>query len=276
MNLITFRVDSRLIHVPLIWRKAEITISGCRIRWIFKKDRFQLTCQVNQLDKTLKINDEKIEFSQSKNAKYYYSGMKSQKKSGLKVFDNLGRSFIIGHKISKKEVRLIGWIQDSYGLLVEKFNISYNTHQNLQTIDAVGWINTSVKLPSNISDIVIISKRMSETISLRKITNGIKIKLIDYLPSKSTGAFVIVIDDQLKIQRSNVQRLCFEEFGFIPLILYRSEINNREHLPLMIFLTKKDLRYEFGLNKKLPRSSILIVSYPAGITDMFKILSESV
>jgi hypothetical protein len=273
-NLITFRIDDRLVHVPLVWKKAEITLSGCRIRWIFKKDRFQFTCQTNQSDKALKINDEKIDFSQSKQAKYYYSGKKSENKSGLKVFDNLGRSFILGHKTSKKEARLIGWIQDRYGLLVEKYNISFNTHQNLRTTDESGWINTSVELPTYISDIAIISKKMSETISIRKITNGFKLKLIDYLPSKRKGAFVIVIDDQLNIQRSAVQGLCLEEFGFIPITIYKSEIKNGKHLPLMIRLTKKDSLYQFGLDKRLSRSAILFVRYPEGITDMFYILSE--
>jgi hypothetical protein len=272
-NNISIQLDERVFEIPLIWKKAELSLPGCRIRWIFKKDRFQLTCQAKKSVSLLKMGNDVVEFKGSQKVKYYYPVKISDNNSVLKLYDISGRSFILNHKITNKEVQLVGWIQDRNGLLAEYFNILNNSHQILCRNKDSGIVNVSFKITPTREKIEIILKKMHMEVPVRRITNRTSVRLLTYLPQQDRGFLVTIIDDETDIESGKIQHSFLEYLGFIPLVLNKSEMKKRLKMTHIIFISAKKTMYEFQEKNNFSKSSILSVRYPDGIINLFKILS---
>jgi hypothetical protein len=273
-NSIVIQIDKTVIQVPLLWNKSEILLPGCRIRWIFKKDRFQFTCQAKRSGLKLKINNQSIDFSHSNHVHYYHPIKKSVHESAFSLFDRLGRSYIMNWPASQEKVNLIGWMQDRYGLLVEKYNLGINSHQMPNIVNESGLINVFFDIYSSRDKIRIVSKKRAENIPITKITNGRKLKLMSYLHTESKGSLVVVIDDELKIQKRDLEKLFLSTIGFSPLTYYESEIKKKINNPFLIFVGGKDSISQIRVIKSISKSSILSIGYPDGILCLNKILSD--
>ncbi len=190
-NPILVEIDDRFYHIPLVWKKGEMTIPGCRIRWIFKKDRFQLTFSVNNSGLKIKIDDHIIDFTHATQVKFYYPVKKYEYQSVLQLYDERGRSVFIHDNVLNKEAILIGWLKDRNGLLAEKFNVCLKSRQISQSANESGFINTSFSLPADIEKIEIKSKHFSKNLPISKITDNAKINLLNYHPWRSRESFLL-------------------------------------------------------------------------------------
>ncbi len=275
-NNISIQINKSIYQVPLIWKKAELSIPGCRIRWIFKKDRFQLTCQADKSIPTVKIDKEVINLKNTQKAKYYHPVGKSENKGVFKLLDISGRSYILNQDISETTVQIIGWIQDRYGLLVDNLNIRINSHQILCRVQESGIFNKSFSISPNLDSIGIVSKKMYKNIPIRKIENRINIKLMTYFPRENKGTFLVVLNDEFKIRKDEIQHLFLEYLGFIPFILYKSEIKKRLNTDHLVLIEEIDTLYKFEEINTFSKSSLLSIGYPDGIKNLFKILSGQV
>jgi hypothetical protein len=274
-NPIVIQIDKTVIQIPLLWKKSEILLPDCRIRWIFKKDRFQFTCQAKKPGISLKINDQYIDFTQSNHAHYYHPVEKSGNGSSFNLFDRWGRSYTMNQYTPRENVNLIGWIQDRYGLLVEKYNLGINFHQIPKVVNASGSINVFFEINSNLDKIRIASKKRIENIPIRKITDSRKINLMSYLHTESKGTLVVIVDDELKIQKREFEKLFLSTIGFIPLIYYKSEIKKKINNPFLIFIGERDTMSQIREIKGLSKVPLLSISYPEGILQLNKILSDT-
>jgi len=273
-NSISIQIDNLTVNIPLLWKNSELTFPGCRIRWIFKKDRFQFTCQAKKPGINLKIDNHIIDFSHSNHTRYYHPVKKLKQESCLNLYDCLGRSYIMEQKSPQEKINLVGWIQDPYGLFVEKYNLVIYSHHIPFVANQSGLINTSLDINTKLDRIGVISKKRAENIPIRKITSSLKIKLMTYLDTASRGTLVIVIDDELKINKEESEKLFISTLGFIPLIYYRSEMKKKINLPFLIFIGEKESLSRIREVKGLSNSSVLSIKYPEGIIHLFKILSD--
>ncbi len=275
-NNISIQINKRMYQVPLIWKKAELSIPGCRIRWIFKKDRFQLTIQADKSIPTVKINKEVVNLKKTQKAKYYHIVGRSENTAVLKLLDISGRSYFLNQDISETTAQIIGWIQDRHGLLVDNFNIRINSHQILCRIQESGIFNKSFSISPNLDSIGIVSKKMYKNIPIRKIENRVNIKLLTYFPRESKGTFLVVLNDELKIRKDEIQHLFLEYLGFIPFILYKSEIKKRLNTNHLVLIGEIDTLYKYEELSTFSKSPLLSIGYPDGIKNLFKILSGQV
>ena len=244
-NNISIQINKSIYQVPLIWKKAELSIPGCRIRWIFKKDRFQLTIQADKSMPTVKINKEVINLKNTQKAKYYHIVGRSENTGVLKLLDISGRSYFLNQDISEPTAQIIGWIQDRHGLLVDNLNIRFNSHQILCRVQESGILNKSFNISPNLDSIGVVSKKMYKNIPIRKIENRVNIKLMTYFPRENKGTFLVVLNDELKIRKDEIQHLFLEYLGFIPFILYKSEIKKRLNTDHLVLIGEIDTLYKF-------------------------------
>ncbi len=275
-NNISIQINKSIYQVPLIWKKAELSIPGCRIRWIFKKDRFQLTCQADKSIPTVKIDKEVVNLKNTQKAKYYHPVGKSENTGVFKLLDISGRSYFLNQDISETTAHIIGWIQDRHGLLVDYLNIRINSHQILCRVQESGIFNKSFSIPPNLDSIGIVSKKMYKIIPIRKIENRVNIKLMTYFPRENKGTFLVVLNDEFKIRKDEIQHLFLEYLGFIPFILYKSDIKKRLNTDHLVIIGEIDTLYKFEEVSTFSKSSLLSIGYPDGIKNLFKILSGQV
>jgi hypothetical protein len=275
-NNISIRFKAKIYQIPLVWKKAELSLPGCRIRWIFKKDRFQLTCQPDKSSTPIKIDEKVINLSNSKKVKYYHPIRKSEITAVCKLLDISGRSYFLNQKNSGTSAQLIGWIQDRYGLLVDSLNIRISSHQIPYSEQESGIIKQSFNIPAKLDTIEILSKKLVREIPIRKIENRVYQKLMNYSPGESRSILLIILNDQLKIHKEEIQRLIFDHLGFIPLIIYKSEIKKKLNTDYILLIDEKDTLYTFENKTTFFNLSVLSISYPEGIRKLYQILSDQI
>ncbi len=219
INKIILRVDNYLLHVPLLWKKSEIHHKDLRLKWILKKKRFQISCAKGQIDGRVELNDQKLEFNQSRWLKIYQSIKSTNPRIGLSVLDREGRSYFLTNKKSQ-ECWVIGWIQNHYGLLVDRCNFkTENGRQWLLSGSESGRIEESVILFDGSGSCMVNIKNYLAIIELRYLENSQLSKILLYSPSENKGHLLAVIDDVIYHKNDIIAELFIKSLGFCPLLL---------------------------------------------------------
>jgi hypothetical protein len=273
-NQILIQIDKKNYHVPLIWKKVDLSLPGCRIRWILKKERFQFTCQPDKFCKSLKIDNNDIYIAGTKKIKYYHSVDKSENTAVLRLYDISGRSFFLDHDLPVNQVQLFGWIQDRYGLFVKEFNIRLNSHHISCKVPPSGKIRQSFDISSKLESIGIGARKTIHPIQILKIKNRLYSNLMRYSHRAGKSILVVIVDDQLNIRKDEIQQTFMEHLGFFPLILYKSEIKKKFRAPYMIYIENSENRSESKISISNLSLPILSINFPEGIQNLFKILSD--
>ena len=272
-NNISIRLNNILYHIPLIWKRAELSLPDCRLRWIFKKDRFQITCQPDKSLQSLRIDDKIVNFNHKK-ITFYRSAGKYEKIVALKLLDISGRSFILNQNISENFAQIIGWIQERNGLLIDHANVRVNSHYLKYGFQESGRIKLSFALPSKVTGVEIVTKKIHQIIPIKKIKNKVCQTLMMYSPQASKSLFLAVLDDKLKVRREEIRSLFLDLLGFVPFIVYNSEVRKGFYTNYFVRVDESDVLYHFDDSNRNRRSQILSLKYPEGVQNLFNILSE--
>jgi hypothetical protein len=272
-NPIVVEVDARFYQIPLVWKKAEITLPGCRIRWILKKERFQLTCNVKSSVSSLKIDDHVIDITHSNHVKFYYPVKKTDRKGIIQLYDDRGRSFVMQNDLSTKKVFLLGWLEDRYGLIAEKFNICIKSRQIPQSANESGFINTSFSLPADVDKIEVKSKHLSNIVYIYRIIDTVKVKLLTFHPLLSKGIILVVYDDKLGPIKKELEQFFHSTFGFTPLILSSEQITKSHNIKIMILVGEEKNLSQLQKKKAFANSLILPLRFPINTREFLRILS---
>jgi len=273
-NQILIQVDNKFYQVPLVWKKTDLSIPGCRIRWIFKKDRFQFTCQPNKFCKSLKIDNNEINITDTKKIKYYHPVDKSGDTAAIRLYDISGRSFFLDQDLPAYQAQIVGWIQDRYGLFVNGFNIRLNAHQIPCKVEPSGKIRQSFAISSKLESIGIGTRKALHPVQIGKINYRPYGNLMRYSHRAGKSILLIIVDDKLNIRKSEIQQRFMEYLGFPPLVMYKSETKINFKTPYMICIDKSEDRHKSKTSSSNSNLSFLSLSFPEGIQNLFKILSD--
>ena len=272
-NNISIQINNNLYHIPLIWKKAELSLPGCRLRWIFKKDRFQITCQPDKSLPSLKVDGKEVTVNHKK-ITFYRSAGKSENIIALKLLDISGRSFVLNQNISENFAQIIGWIQERNGLLVDHVNVRINSRYLHYGFQESGIIRLSFTFPLNVTGVEIVTKKIHQIMPIKKIKNKVFNTLMLYSPQKSRSLFLAVLDDKLKACQEEIRCLFLDLLGFIPIILYNSEVKKGIFTNDSIRITQSDVLYHVDYGNGNRKSPVLSLKYPEGVQNLFNILSE--
>jgi hypothetical protein len=272
-NSILLEIDSRRYQIPLVWKKAEIMIPGCRIRWIFKRDRFQLTCSIENSVSILKIDDHIIDFTHTNHIKFYYPVKKYENQSVFQLYDEWGRTVFLQHDGLKNEAILLGWLKDRNGLLSEKFNIYKKSRQILKSANESGFVNTSFSLPADVDKIEVKSKHFSENVSVNKISDSAKISLLNYHPMQSRGVILVVYDAKLGPIQKELETYFHTNLGFTPLIFSDEEMTKSHNIRLLFLIGEEKKLSQLKQKKGFSNSLIFPLRFPIDTKEFLRILS---
>ena len=129
---LTISDEQQTIEVPLIWRSFRLKTKKWRIKFLFKKNRFQLSVRLFNKDSGLKI--ENISVDSSKNyLKLYWPIVKSSANTMFNLCDEKGyRKYALCSALNTFYLR--GYAFDRNGLLQEQFNIFLNDSRKSKAI----------------------------------------------------------------------------------------------------------------------------------------------
>jgi len=241
-NVISVKINNYNLKIPLIWRQFSIQMNSCRVKFLLKKKRWQLTFKIDENIKNIYIDEEEIQFSAKRYFSIDYNNEITGSKSYLNVYDKYG---IQQDYIPKgiKEMFLRGIGIRSNGLLAESFNI--NRKKSAKSL----IINTNKKnvelIPVNNGQVnwsITTAKFNRQIITLNResgLITGIK-----YMPAADLRYKLIILIETLSDEEiSIINNLFYKHFRFYPQIIKAGErYLSKERFYIII---SKNNKYDF-------------------------------
>jgi len=133
LNKWVIRIDSIVIEIPLVWKEFTFFYGDLRMKFLFKKNRYQISIKGSKAIKDLRINDEKVGLDTAGYLKKYYETPKLTAHHNTYFYDCHGRTL---QKSSVSDPFILNIIaQNKYGHIhpnihVRKLKSRKNIHLN--------------------------------------------------------------------------------------------------------------------------------------------------
>ncbi len=124
-NYLSIVVNNISIILPLIWKQFFIQYNECKIKFILKKKRWQISFNINKNIYFISVDGNSISIDDKKYFSFNLENKVDGNIAALDVFDKYGLSFTgINKSINKVYLKGIGIAGN--GLIIENFNVSSN------------------------------------------------------------------------------------------------------------------------------------------------------
>jgi len=209
-NICRLQVDSRILTLPLIWNIGELSFFGINIKWLLKKNRFQLTVHSSSTQ-TVLINNQEYMFEKKKKYKIYQESKRVTPEINLNIYDSKGRS--IHSKLKNNSIIIDGYVLTADNILNEK--LLYKIGKIRKHVIDLGKNNDSIQNDSFAESIQLYAKSVVSNKKIKYFKNSFINKLLesDY---NVLNNFLILIDFQFKNELSLLLNMFNQVFGYIP------------------------------------------------------------
>ena len=133
-------MDSLKLKIHLVWKDFIVTVRDLRLKFLFKKDRYQISIKGDNRIKNFTINGESLSFVENRYHKTYYIPEKSEAIFDAYYFDEYGRAVNIENLDSITKVYLHAVVQNKYGQIINRIHVRKNlTNKNtiLNSLDTL-------------------------------------------------------------------------------------------------------------------------------------------
>jgi hypothetical protein len=270
LNFLIIKINEFCFHIPFLWKKLDLSLFDLKIRWIFKKDRFQLTLHQGKQIQEFEIDGERFSFIKSTRQKYYRRIKSSPPIFGIKVSDHQGRSYFIDHKESNRESIVTGWIQDRYGLFIENFNIRYGSRQKVFSVPESGFVTSPLLLPQIVRQFKIQAQRIVKNQSLNIVNDPVIKRYLNYSPQQGKGNLIVVLDDELYEKYNDISKYFDEYLSFQPIFIFKSEIKGKLDSAQIIFIDANEEDCHIKKNSSFSSIPFLSIGFKGNMDKTFE------
>ena len=116
---VQIKIDSVFVQIPLIWSRFEVTINRMRLKFLRKKDRFQVHMRGKKYTEAFHINNQKVQAFSGHYPVFYIPVVKSAAQTEAALFNGWG-----GVPIPNKAAFIHGWTLDAFQQLREDARLS--------------------------------------------------------------------------------------------------------------------------------------------------------
>ncbi len=219
INLLSIEDRMMMVRIPLVWRKGSIEVNALRVRWLLKKNRFQLTLHARSDIENYRVNSQEVTLRRGERKVIYLYPEKIPVKGLLLITSSEGASIHFRQRSIKRVIRIIGWISDQYGVFIPKINYQYSKRQHLLETDPAGQVDHELIIPAGISRLSFLVKRYVEHVKLNQYSNEKVEKFFRYDPAESPERFIVRLAGKNAQTAETVQDFFRSEFAFIPEII---------------------------------------------------------
>ena len=202
-----------LITIPLAWRKGMLRFRDVRLRWLLKRERFQITIMAHADLEGYRINDQAISLKRGQRKILYVYPQKGLGSANLSILTDEGRTIHERKKSGRRPINLSGWASDRYGVFIPVVNIRHHIKQHPIDADDAGQFSAQVKIPSETGRISLLARRFTQEYELRFMREPGLAKFLKSDPA-ATGNLRILIDRQAGIDPAKLLNYFEREFGF--------------------------------------------------------------
>jgi hypothetical protein len=245
------------VKLPLVWRKGMLRFGDARIRWILKKDRFQITIQALADLDGYRINEQTISLKCGQRKILYAYPEKVNRSANLSILTEKGRTIHERKHKSGRPVHLAGWASDRYGVFVPVVNYRHHIRQHPIRADDAGQISANLCIPSETGQISLMVKGYVRDFELHFMRNRALAKFLRSDPV-SSGSLRIHIDRKVEGNPDELLRYFENEFG-LQCELIMSDHPYPDKFPGGIIICPAG---ESDLKRNAPDESVLVIPAP--------------
>jgi hypothetical protein len=225
-NILRLKANKYKINANLLWKKAELQHGDLRLRWILKKRRFQFTFRKKGEVIDLEVNDKKIKLLPSDRIKLYQSIRIIDPNAGFSIYDGEGRSFVM-NKNYPQDFMLVGWLQNQYGLLVNKINFKAGEGTSmLLSGPESGRFSHGLTLHGFSGHASVQIKKHIAQIETPVLSDPRQLKILNFSAVASGGHLLTILEPAMLKKKDSVRLLFIKEFGFSPELISFKEFSS--------------------------------------------------
>ncbi len=116
---VQIQIEFFSVELPLIWRKFEVNLNRVRLKFLRKKDRFQVSLRGKKYTKAIRINGQIIESVAGQYPVFYIPVTKTESRTEATFFNEWGAT-----PSPYKHAFIHGWSFDSFQQLQEQVQVS--------------------------------------------------------------------------------------------------------------------------------------------------------
>ncbi len=124
------RIDyaGKTLWFPLVWEQATLKIDRCRLKFLRKKDRFQITIKNPDIEKTLTINGQAVVMRADRYAKHYLPIKKQSGRLIMEIFSAKGER-LNALTPGPNAITLRGIAQDVFGIVKDEVRVRIDDYR---------------------------------------------------------------------------------------------------------------------------------------------------
>jgi len=219
VNTLLIGDKKKSVMVPLVWRKGMIQFEHLRVRWLLKKDRFQLTLQAQEQVDQYRVNDEHVSLGRGMRKVIYFYPERISPAGDLTIMSANGSSIHFRQLNAKRKVRMTGWLYDHYGVFYPHINYRFSRRQHMIETDPSGQMDHTIDLPPDVSEIQLQAKHIMSGFGVNKIGDQRLERFLRFDPDRQRERFVVIIGPDAEMAPESVQKYFQSAFGFSPEIM---------------------------------------------------------
>lgn len=245
-NYCLIKYGSIKIKIFLVWKDFTLKIGALRLKFLFKKNRYQVSIKGAKWINGCSIDGEDYSFENTLYFKKYKQVKKTVPKQQLMFFNNNGRVLQLSN-ITKAEakVNIHGIVTNSYDQLVYSVSISLKNSRKNEQIDPLNYCPTPISLGDQFNVIIPKTTRVVYNIEyISTVLNQLKNSTAEELSQQ-----MIVFLEAPDIYQKKMATLFFKHFGFFVTFMdyvYLNETFNKYN----IIISEKHVGRELLQNNK--------------------------
>lgn len=229
---ITLAIGGDSFNIPLIWSQFTVELNGTRIRFLFKKNRFQLSIKKRTPTEKIIIEKSEIPNNNQRYSKFYIPIVKGKSSINIELLDlNNVRLRSCGPHIGKIIFRGSGL--DRNGLLSEQFRLSAAETKKTLNLSTNNFQSDPIPVSAGkeLYKFSFFTKQSDPLHISIKNSTGVLWKIITSDP----GRLNIFLSSQKSNLENIVREQCIKKLSFVPRISMLHQLRERpECLPLII------------------------------------------
>jgi|GEM_PF-5297356 len=229
------------LQVPLVWSRFTINFSGNRIRFLRKKDRYQVSVKIKKGVESLDLGESKLISAEGLYQKVYLNIKKGTAAIYFQFFDRFG-SRISHTSLSSKQIVLMGFGLDRYGIMQNDFQI-YEDRRKSQRIKLDGVKDNLITNHSHITTRVLRGRyQLEQSLNLGQVPDLCN-QLLYTDPGQLKNMLIIYTDRLSPVRYRELSEQCQERLGFTPKFRKLSELS-ADSPSVSIIISDQDIGQE--------------------------------
>ena len=229
------------IVFPLIWEQVTLKLNNCRLKFLRKKNRFQITVKNPNPQNRLSINGQTVALRDDRYAKIYLPNEKTESKTMVSAFTLTGdRLKELAPEMSAFTLRGVAF--DVFGMLKDEFRVRFDNFRHSHGIKTNVLRPEVLNAPTAPVTMTITGRKCSPTRILLNKGNSFWHAFKTTQAERLVNELKIWVEKGAKIEADALAKLVSERLGWLPEIEFTDLKNFRPEIAGFNLLISSEIK----------------------------------